>query len=58
MSIAWCVGDHEESLNNILSDLNLEMQKFIDEYIQTVWYNYVTNIHCKCGNKLFTFELS
>lgn len=57
MSILWCVGDQEEALNNILSSLNIELQKFVNDHVQTVWYNYVQNIHCKCGNKLFQFEL-
>lgn len=58
MSIAWSVGDHEEELRKILPNLNQELQSFIQDQMETVWYYYVTYIHCKCGNKLFTFALS
>ncbi|XP_056649064.1 U6 snRNA phosphodiesterase 1 isoform X2 [Diorhabda sublineata] len=58
MSIVWCVGDHEEELNSLLSKLNSKLQDLMEAYSQDCWYIYVNTLMCKSGNKLFKFDLS
>ncbi|XP_068917572.1 U6 snRNA phosphodiesterase 1 [Tenebrio molitor] len=57
VSIAWCVGDHQEQLKSLLSDLNRELEVLMGEYSQENWYIYVEQIMCRTGNKLFEFHL-
>lgn len=58
MSVAWCVGDHEEEITAALSRLNSELQKLIESASLEYLSVYVCYIFCKSGNKIFTFPLS
>ncbi|KAK5642704.1 hypothetical protein RI129_008871 [Pyrocoelia pectoralis] len=58
MSIASCVGDFEKEVAEMLPNLNATIQKICINQSQNNWYNYVTHIECKCGNKLFTFNMN
>ncbi|KAB0796418.1 hypothetical protein PPYR_10479 [Photinus pyralis] len=58
MSVAWCVGDYEREVNEVLPNLNTIFQQLFLNQVQSNWYNHVTYIGCKCGNKKFTFNLT
>lgn len=57
MSIAWCVGDFETELNQVLPQLNHKLSDLIDTFNDDSWYIYVNSIFCKTGNKYYTFPL-
>ncbi|KAF5269886.1 hypothetical protein FQR65_LT05684 [Abscondita terminalis] len=58
MSLASCVGDYENEIKMILPCLNKTIEEIVMNNLQNSLYNYVNNLECKCGNKLFTFNLS
>lgn len=58
MSIAWCVGDHEEEINSSLSLLNKQLHETISLLDLDHLSIFAQYIHCKIGNKVFTFALS
>ncbi|KAI4472058.1 hypothetical protein MML48_1g03947 [Holotrichia oblita] len=58
MSIAWCVGDVEDIVKGILPDLNRHIIEMRDKFDDNNWYIVVNQLHCKIGNKLFTFDIS
>ncbi|CAG9818638.1 unnamed protein product [Phaedon cochleariae] len=58
MSICWCVGDYEEELNSIISQVNHRFHEMMDFYSQDNWYIYVSFLTCKTGNKYFKFHLT
>lgn len=57
MSIAWTVGDKETYFNEILPELNALLQEVLEEHPEEFTI-FVNNIQCKCGNKLFNFNLT
>ncbi|PNF43255.1 U6 snRNA phosphodiesterase [Cryptotermes secundus] len=58
MSIAWCVGNYVEQIErDVLPQLQVAFQHFMHaQYDQ--WKLHVVQLHCKCGNKLCTFQLA
>lgn len=58
ISIAWCVGDYEEELNKILSQLNTRLQEVVINHHDENWYIYVEHLFCKSGNKCYAFPLT
>lgn len=58
MSLVWCIGDHQEELTTKLPELQNIANQILINYPENNFYNYVTYLECKCGNKLFTFNLS
>ncbi|KAF5294601.1 hypothetical protein FQA39_LY13360 [Lamprigera yunnana] len=58
MSIGWCVGDHENEINRLLPNLDTKIQEQLTCNLPNSLYTYVTQLECKCGNKLFTFNLT
>lgn len=55
MSIAWCVGDHEEELQSSLPLLNQKLHESINLSDLSI---FVQSIGCKIGNKAFIFPLT
>ncbi|XP_068155427.1 U6 snRNA phosphodiesterase 1 [Drosophila tropicalis] len=51
VSLLWCVGDHENVLQEKLSEL-----RGLLETEDTLLLN-VNKLHCKCGNKQFIYKL-
>ncbi|GLV34652.1 uncharacterized protein CBL_09133 [Carabus blaptoides fortunei] len=58
MSLAWCVGDYENVLNNNIDLLNEIVSEYMKNYPQLYWYIHVKNLVCKTGNKMFNFNLT
>ncbi|KAJ9598687.1 hypothetical protein L9F63_010636, partial [Diploptera punctata] len=58
MSIAWCVGDYTDQIEKqVLPQLQVAFQHFLHaQYDQ--WMLNVSQLHCKSGNKLFSFQLA
>lgn len=56
MTVAWCGGDYEDQLNLVLPQLNHKLSELIDNNNDN-WYIYVNSIHCKTGNKYYSFVL-
>lgn len=57
MSLVWSVGDHEALYNSYLDKFTEILSNFIATYPQNYWYIHVNSLFCKCGNKLFNFNL-
>lgn len=57
MSIAWCVGDHEEEINQKLTKLNDELKGILNSLGLDYFSAYVCYLQCKSGNKIFSFPL-
>ncbi|KAF2898874.1 hypothetical protein ILUMI_07302 [Ignelater luminosus] len=58
MSLVWCVGDYENEISKILPQLCMGTEEVLNNYPQSSWYNYVTHLECKSGNKLFNLKLT
>ncbi|PSN39436.1 hypothetical protein C0J52_12355 [Blattella germanica] len=58
MSVAWCVGNYVEQIEkNVLPQLQIAFQHFM--YAQhDQWMMNVNQLHCKTGNKVFSFQLA
>ncbi|XP_043497945.1 U6 snRNA phosphodiesterase [Polistes fuscatus] len=56
ISIFWWVGDKENCLNKVLPSIKSSFEQF---YVNNTEdnYVYVDELHCKIGNKLYTFPL-
>ncbi|KAL1518170.1 hypothetical protein ABEB36_001832 [Hypothenemus hampei] len=57
VSIAWCVGDHQQELTSHIQGLNEKLACLRQRYDQSHWYMFVESVHCKIGNKQFQFAL-
>jgi hypothetical protein len=58
MSIAWCVGNYMEQIQkDILPQLHVAFQQFMHAQCDQ-WRVNVVQLHCKCGNKLSSFQLA
>lgn len=58
MSIAWCVGDFEKEVKDILPEINNKINYLMQIHTQDNWYIVVDHLMCKIGNKYFQFLLS
>nr|XP_022901982.1 U6 snRNA phosphodiesterase [Onthophagus taurus] len=58
MSIAWCLGDQEENIKQILPELNDQLLSVMSDYPEDYWYIIVDRLECKIGNKYFSFGTS
>lgn len=57
MSIAWCLGDHEQEIEKLLEDNNIYFKEYLNNYTSDNWCFPVDNVQCKIGNKSFKFQL-
>ncbi|XP_069702015.1 U6 snRNA phosphodiesterase 1 isoform X1 [Periplaneta americana] len=58
LSIAWCVGDYVHQIEKeVLPQLQVALQQFMHVH-HDQWVVNVAQLHCKCGNKLFSFPLA
>lgn len=57
MSIAWCLGDHQQDIEKLLKDNNIYFKKYLTNYIANNWCFQIDNVQCNIGNKSFKFRL-
>ncbi|XP_011881350.1 PREDICTED: U6 snRNA phosphodiesterase isoform X2 [Vollenhovia emeryi] len=56
ISFFWCLGDERARLKKLLPSLTSNLNTFLAENMEDA-YVHVNDIHCKIGNKCYTFEL-